>query len=159
MSFTTDEMITVGECVNQALGHQFTNTFGSTKEKCMKFVYELILRGKPTMLLTEAGLDDIESKVFGDAEIRDFVLELTYSFGVYWAGSESDHAALAAVVAQSVGINQASRIPKAISERMVTVEQAARLLTVNKWLVVLLLLFVWVEAPEEILKELTNGKA
>jgi hypothetical protein len=159
MSFNTDEMTTVGDCVNQALKHQFANTFGATKEKCMTFVYDLILRGKPTMLLTDAGLDEIITKVFGDAEIRDFVLELTYSFSVYWAGSESDHSALATVMAQSVGVNLASQIPKAIAERMVTVEQATRLLAVNKWLVMLLLLFVWVEAPEEVLKAINDGKA
>lgn len=148
MTLDAEQMKDVGACIVQAFEHQLSNTFGQTKLDAMEFVFDLVLRQKPFMMVTQPGYEAIVHSVFTKETIRDFVLSMSYNFYTYWAGTDEDHKALAQTLALSAGYQVPSLIPKPITDHMATSEAAQSILVNNRWLCVLMLLPVWLQAPD-----------
>lgn len=148
MSLSSEELRDVGECFTQAFNHTMANTFGESKITATEFAYDIILRQHPWMMMTEQGQAAIISSVFGDQDVRDFVLTLAFNFFSYWGGERTQHEALAKTMAAASGFQTPTLIPKVINERMSTEESAESILINNRWLVCLLLMKVWIQAPD-----------
>ena len=148
MTLDAEQMKDVGACIAQAFEHQLKNTFGQTKLDAMAFVYDVVLRQKPFMMVTQQGYEAIVASVFQKDDIRDFVLSMTYNFYTYWASSTDDHESLAKTLALAAGYQVPSLIPKQITDYLATVEAAEKILVNNRWLCMLMLLPVWLEAPD-----------
>lgn len=139
------DMIDVGESFERALQHVLNNTLGQTYTNVSAFIANHVLRGKPWMLITTAGIDEVVGEVMGNAELQDFVLELTYTFGAYWGASADKYAALADVLSTSLGIQTEGAAPKEIKGRTATPEQAVARLMANRWVMVLILMNLFTE--------------
>lgn len=139
------DMIDVGESFERALQHVLNNTLGQTYTNVNAFIANHVLRGKPWMLITAKGVEDAVNEVMGNAELQDFVLELTYTFGSYWGASSEKYAELANVLATSLGIQVEGAAPKEVKERTSTPEQATSRLVANRWLMVLILMSLFTE--------------
>lgn len=139
------DMIDVGESFERALEHVLNNTLGASHTHVVTFLTNHVLRSKPWMLLTNDGVESSMNSVMGDAELQDFVLEVTYTFSAYWGGSIAKYADLADVLATSVGIQSESALPTEVKQRTITPEQAKQKLTANRWLMTLILFNLFVE--------------
>jgi hypothetical protein len=138
-------MIDVGESFERALSHVLNNTLGTTYTKINGFIAEQVLRVKPWILLTDDGLTKVSDDIFGDGELQDFMLELTYTFGSYWGASADKYIQLADVLGTSVGIQVEGVLANEIKTRTVTPERATQRLQANRWLMVLILMHLFVE--------------
>lgn len=139
------DMIDVGESFERALQHVLNNTLGTSHTRAATYLTNHVLRNKPWMLLTKEGIEEATESVMGDAELQDFVLEVTYTFSAYWGGSVDKYAKLADVLAVSVGIQTESSLPNEVKQRTVTPEQAIQKLTANRWLMTLIMFNLFVE--------------
>lgn len=148
MELAAEDIREVGECFTQAFNHTLANTFGESKLKVMEFVYDVVLRKHPWMMLTQQGLVDLVSEVFGNVDVRDFVLTLTFNFQAYLGHGREFHEGLATVMGVASGYQVPSLIPKPVHERMVTDDVATSSLVNNRWLVCILLLKTWIQAPD-----------
>lgn len=148
MTLDSEQMKDVGACLVQAFNHQIANTFGQTKHDVMEFIFDVVLRQKPFMMVTQPGYEAIISKIFTVETTRDFVLAMTYNFYTYWAGSDEDHQALAKTLSLAAGYQVPSLIPKILTDHMVTTDAAYNILINNRWLCVMMLLPVWLQAPD-----------
>jgi hypothetical protein len=153
MSISTERMIEAADVFKGSYDHVIQNTFGDTHNNVIKFVADIVLRTKPYLLLTHSGLSHIAETVFTNEEHRDFVLMLAFTFFSRFGGPDEDVSGLAYNLAKGAGQKTTSGeyglIPNQINERLITTEDAAMVLLENKWLMVLLLLQLFVNIPQE----------
>lgn len=139
------DMIDVGESFERALQHVLNNTLGTTYTNVNGFIADQVLRTKPWMLMTDDGIKTSSETIFGNAELQDFMLELTYTFGAYWGASADKYNQLADVLGTSVGIQVEGILANEIKTRTATPERSIQRLQANRWLMVLILMHLFVE--------------
>lgn len=143
---TPDEIREVGEALIASMQHVLNNTLGESHAKAKEFLLNHILKYRPWMMVTESDAMTLEETVFGTSDIQNFMLSLTYTFGVYWGASADKYKALAGVLGIAAGIQPESILAKEIKDRTEVPDRATTRLMGNRWLMVLMLVSCFVEA-------------
>lgn len=153
-NITTDAMMEVASVFIESFNHVVSNYVGESKNHAKLFTANIILKEKPYMIVSLEGLPHITEIVFGSDANRDFILTLSFTFFSRWGHSEREVYGLINNLARGVSNANAltlNAMPKDISSRLVSSENAAEILEANKWLIVIILmqLFITVEPVKE----------
>ena len=147
------DMEDVGRVFVTALTHVLANTLGETNAKVKSWLTTIVLTRRPWMMVTAEGVEAMEAEAFADAEIQTFVLEIQYTFGVYWGGNAADYKALAGVLGEAAGVQVDSAVGHEVKTRTSSGIEASTRLERNRWLMMLLLAISYVEPADEAPKQ------
>jgi hypothetical protein len=163
MALSTEEWVDVGGVFKDSLDHVMQNSKAldqKAQERIMMFVHSTAIADKPWMLCTQLGIKRAVEVVFEDVVLRDFILQLSFTFFSRWGASGEKYAHLIETLAFAVSVNGhdapngtllvPSAIPPAVADDMVTQQVALSALHANKWLVIMLLISLVVQLPEEV---------
>jgi hypothetical protein len=149
-SLTTEQMVVATSTFQESFTHVLGNYVGESREHIVKFVANIILREKPYMLVTEAGLQHAMQIAFGnnDAE-RDFLLMLTFTFFSRFGETDNPVKALSTNLARGVALgnnNDLNAVPEQLKKRLPIESDAHLVLEANQWLITLLMLQLCITA-------------
>lgn len=163
MALNAEEWVEIGLVFKDSLDHvlaSLRHRESAVQERVNVFVYKTVLFDHPYMLCTPNGVKDAVETIFSDVHLRDFVLTLSFTFFSRWGASNEKYLHLTETLAFAVSADGAttpasntslivqSAIPVAIFHDMPKDAQTRAVLLANKWLAVLLLIQLVVQAPE-----------
>lgn len=141
-------MVEVRDCIRDAWIAILSQRGEDARIVLQSYVANLISAEKPYLWVTPAGLAHVIKQVFEDPDITDFAFMLQYHFFLRWATSAQKFTDLVDVLSWScsptAGVKDntkdISAVPGVHQQRLATREDVVELLTVNTWMVCLLLL-------------------
>ena len=143
-TLNTDQIASCSQVFQESLSHVISNSIGDTRQHIQHFIANVILKEKPYLLVTEEGIQHAINLTFSDERTRDFVFMLSFTFFSRWGGTHQDIDSLSENLA--IGVTHAYRghplnaVPTQIGDRLTSFEEAAQLISVNRWLIILLML-------------------
>lgn len=155
MALSTEQMAQVVDVFNKSVVFTIAKYPSVEHRNSLKELLAQITQAiMPTQVLTADGLAELQQLVFANAANRDFILSLVFVFFSRLAGSEQELVDLCEVLVRSVSSaplktdvkSAIQATPTEVSSRLITSENALSLLLANKWLVVVLLVQLVVEA-------------
>lgn len=154
VTLTTEQMVTAAETFQGAFSHAMSNYVGESKVSMQRYVAALILQEKPYMLVGPEGVERAIDLVFSNEPHRDFIFMLTYTFFARFGEGRNPSEDLAASLARGLVMSNAgggamSAIPEAMRVRLPNLSEVQSLLKDNHWLMTVLLIQLFVSAPQE----------
>jgi hypothetical protein len=151
---STNEIKEVGKIITDCLVKILNDLTEVEKKHVVMFVLSILKEERPYVIAgTKAGLEHIYKIVFGNREKYSFLFRLQFEFFSQWGNENEDIDALVNTMARSITFNRIPiggvtsvinndliAIPKEIFTERCSYEDAAQLLSVNHWLLIILLI-------------------
>lgn len=173
MGLNAKEMDEVGDLVNAAFLTAFSNSPSTVHAKLLKFSFGLLKQEVPYMLFSgkHEGTLRLVSLMYDDADIRDFVLQITMHVFSKFGDTKNRYAALVENIAEAIGFielptgsdrkSQESApialMPEELQGVLPTVSEVADILMWNRWATTMALMMLYLMTPED-LNELVEEK-
>lgn len=150
---THDQMEIIGQLFQEANGFCWEGAGENTKKQMIPFLINRIAADVTPAMMTPTGINRLREQVFGNAQIRDYILKLSYVFFSRWAVSDTAVKALAANLSR--GLSQtpydieeksAPVTPEDIMKRLGKREDIHLALISNPWLMIVVMIPLFISA-------------
>lgn len=173
MGLNAKEMDEVGDLVNAAFLTAFSNSATVLHPKLLNFAFGLLRREIPYVLFSgkHEGTDRLTGLMYDDADIRDFVLQITMHVFSKFGDTKNRYAALVENIAEAIGFieppvatDRKSQenapiviMPDELQGLLPTVADVIDVLMWNRWATTMALMMLYLMTPED-LNELLEEK-
>lgn len=128
-------------CINMELNTRVTE---NEESDVIEFLLHVGTEYKLHTLMTNLGIDNCVNEIFTKERIRDFILSLTDRFYIELSGEDNEKHLLDLIANGLINkkFNEFTRMPKEFFERIHSDINIPGLLSNNKWLVTIVMIFL-----------------
>jgi hypothetical protein len=148
-AITHVEMKEVERIYVEAFHHTFDNFANQLQVDLAIFWVNIVAAEKPYLMIREDGVVRMRDMIFSNKTYTDFVLQFTYVFFSRWSATTEERNRFIEIIANSISshlgstianpLNEYNGMPPEVIGRLASQNDAIQLLTVNGWLLVLVL--------------------